>query len=238
MPSDHAIEDVAAFHRAIETAAPAAATGRLVTFGIEPTGPDTGYGYIAVADEARGAVRRVSGFVEKPDEARARALLARGGHYWNAGIFLFRADAILEALARYEPAVARGVERALDSHGGAVVEPAGSALADCPSVSIDVGVLERSDRVDCVPVSMGWSDVGSWDSLGELMEGRGHADPRVLLLDAPGSRAHSDGRRVTISGVADVIVIATADDVLVIPRGESQRVREVVRAHRERRGGG
>ncbi len=237
MPSDHAIEDVGAFHRAIEAAAPAAAAGRLVTFGIEPTGPETGYGYIAVDDgsDQDGAVRRVSGFVEKPDEARARALLSQGGHYWNAGIFLFRADAILEALERHEPGVARSVERALDGRSGPVVEPAQDALAGCPSVSIDVGVMERSDRVGCVPVSMGWSDVGSWDSLGELIEGRGHADPRVLLLDAPGSRAHTDGQRVTISGVADVIVIATADNVLVIPRGESQRVKEVARAHRERR---
>ncbi len=231
MPSDHAIEDIGAFHRAIELATGAAEAGQLITFGIEPTGPETGYGYIAV-DEAERAVRPVRGFVEKPDRARAETMLARGHHYWNAGIFLFRADAILDALRAHEPAVARAVEAAVGCSDGPLVEPDRQAMDDCPSVSIDVGVMERSDRVGCVPVSMGWSDVGSWDSLGELMDGRGHTDPGVLLLDAPGSRAHSDGRSVTISGVANVIVIATADDVLVIPRGESQRVKDVVQARK------
>ena len=227
MPSDHAIADQRAFRQAIETAVPAAEEGALVTFGIEPTGPETGFGYIAA--EGAGPVRRVSGFVEKPDRARAEALLAQGAHYWNAGIFLFRADAILSALTRYEPAVAKAVERALAGRGGDVVEPDRDALDPCPSVSIDVGVMERSDQVRCVPVAMGWSDVGSWDSLGDLLHERGHCDDRVTLIDAPGSRGHSDGPRITVSGVADIIVVATHGDILVVPRGESQRVKDAAR---------
>ena len=228
MPSDHAIGDQRAFRQAIDAAVPVAQEGALVTFGIEPTGPETGFGYIA-AEGGDGPVRRVTGFVEKPDRARAEALLATGGHYWNAGIFLFRADAILAALARYEPDVAAAVEAALAGRSGALVEPDRAALEPCPSVSIDVAVMERSDRVRCVPVEMGWSDVGSWDSLGDLLNERGESDDRVTLIDAAGSRGHSDGPRITVSGVADVIVIATHGDVLVVPRGESQRVKEAAR---------
>ncbi len=227
MPSDHAIADQRAFRQAVEAAVPAADEGALVTFGIEPTGPETGFGYITA--EGEGVVRRVSGFVEKPDRARAEALLAAGGHYWNAGIFLFRADAILAALTRHEPAVADAVERALAGRSGAVVEPDRTALDTCPSVSIDVAVMERSDRVRCVPVAMGWSDVGSWDSLGDLLHERGERDDRVAVIDSPGARGHSDGPRITISGVPDVIVVATHGDVLVVPRGESQRVKEAAR---------
>lgn len=235
MPSDHAIADQRAFRHAVEAAVPAAEDGALVTFGIEPTGPETGFGYITA--EGEGMVRRVSGFVEKPDRARAEALLAAGGHYWNAGIFLFRADAILAALTHYEPAVADAVERALAGRSGALVEPDLSKLVEpdraaldpCPSVSIDVAVMERSDRVRCVPVDMGWSDVGSWDSLGDLLHERGERDDRVAVIDSPGSRGHSDGPRITISGVGDVIVVATHGDVLVVPRGQSQRVKDAAR---------
>lgn len=229
MPSDHAIADLRAFHQAVDLAVPAAEDGALVTFGIEPTGPETGFGYIAASGD--GDVRRVTAFVEKPDRTRAEELLAAGGHYWNAGIFLFRADAITSALETYAPEVARAVADAL--HGersGDVVTPDRSALVGCSSVSIDVAVMERSDAVRCVPVSMGWSDVGSWDSLGDLLNKRDEADPRVRLTDSPNSRGHSDGPRITISGVPDVIVVATPDEVLVVLRGQSQRVKQAARS--------
>lgn len=234
MPSDHAIADLRAFHAAVDQAAASADDGALVTFGIQPTGPETGYGYIAA--EGNGAVRRVTAFVEKPDRARAETLLAAGGHYWNAGIFLFRADAIDQALEAHAPDVARAVRAALTAGTeGRVIEPDQSALNQCPSVSIDVAVMERSDRVRCVPVSMGWSDVGSWDSLGDLLGERAEGDGRVTLIDAPCSRGHSDGPRITISGVADVIVVATAEEVLVVPRGQSQRVKQAAAQAAERR---
>ena len=238
MPSDHAIEDVGAFHRAIEAARSAAEAGWLVTFGIEPTGPETGYGYIALGEDdvEGGPARRVDAFIEKPDAARARAMIAAGGHAWNAGIFLFRADAVLSALEEHQPDVARRVRDAASkacATGGTIV-PDREPLESCPNVSIDVAVMERSDRVACEPVAMGWSDVGSWDALDEIRSRRGHTHPAgTLLIDADGSSVHSDGRRVTISGVSDILVIVTDHEVLVIPRGESQRVKQVVAARKD-----
>ena len=237
MPSDHAIEDVGAFHRAVEAARPAAEAGWLVTFGIEPTGPETGYGYIALGEEdvEGGPPRRVAAFMEKPDAARAQEMISAGGHAWNAGIFLFQADTVLAALEEYEPDVARCVRDAASnaSRTDGVIVPDGDPLDSCPNISIDVAVMERSDRVACEPVAMGWSDVGSWDALDEIRSRRGHAHANgTLLIDADGSSVHGDGRRVTISGVSNILVIVTEDEVLVIPRGESQRVKQVAAARK------
>lgn len=239
MPSDHAIEDVGAFHQAVEAARSAAEAGWLVTFGIEPTGPETGYGYIALSDEdvEGGPARRVDAFLEKPDEVRAQAMISAGGHAWNAGIFLFRADAVLSALEKHQPDVAQSVREAASgaSRTDGTVVPDPTALESCPDISIDVAVMERSDRVACEPVRMGWSDVGSWDALDEIRSRLGHSHPDgTLLIDADGSSVHSDGRRVTISGVSNVLVIVTDDEVLVIPRGQSQRVKQVVAARKNK----
>lgn len=236
LPSDHAIEDQGAFLRAVDAAEEEARDGWLVTFGIEPTGPDTGYGYIALTDTpvADGEARQVDRFVEKPGVAQATALLQAGHHVWNAGIFLFRADAVLAALARHAPAIAHAVETSLKELGDdQPIVPSAQALTDCPAESIDVAVMEHADRVACLPVSMGWSDVGSWDALDELRDRRGVGQPSdAMLIDAEGSSVHSQGLRVTISGVRDVLVIATGTDVLVIPRGESQRVKDAVTRRR------
>lgn len=238
MPSDHAIEDQGAFLRAIEAAMDAAREGWLVTFGIEPTGPETGYGYIALSDErvTGGEARRVERFVEKPDRARAEQLLAAGHHAWNAGIFLLRADAVLSMLDLHASDIAHAVERSLDGMSPAAgpVTPQREALDDCPSESIDVAVMERAEKVACLPVTMGWSDVGSWDALDDIRSARGDGQPDdALLIDSEGSSIHSEGLRVTISGVRDVLVIATATDVLVVPRGQSQRVKDAATRRRD-----
>lgn len=232
MPSDHIITDVPAFHAAIARALPLAAQGWLVTFGIEPDQPHTGYGYIALSAEITPGVQQVARFVEKPDEARARAMLEQGGHVWNAGIFLFSPRAYLDALARHQPDMLTATRAAMAqaTRMGNVLGPAADAFAQAPSNSIDYAVMERAGKVACVPVSMGWSDVGSFDSLYELAdrdkEGNAVHGP-ARLIDARNCLTHSDGPTVNLVGVEDLIVIATADEVLVLPRGHSQAVRQV-----------
>ena len=164
-PSDHFIADAAAFHRAIELARPSAEAGNIVTFGIEPDHPSTGFGYIA-AGEGEG-VRRVARFVEKPPLERAEAMLAEGGHYWNAGIFLGLARTWRDELERHAPAIRAAAQGALAnaSVDGTAIRVDEQAFATSPSKSIDYAVMEHSDRVAVVPVSMGWSDIGSWQSL-------------------------------------------------------------------------
>ena len=241
MPSDHVVGDVPAFHAAIERARPLVADGWLVTFGIEPDAPETGFGYIALGDELAQGVRKVARFIEKPDLERATDMLAQGGHVWNAGIFLFSARAFIEALAAHRPDILAAVREAMEkgTSEGNIIRPDAAAFTASPSDSIDYAVMEHSDKVACVPVSMGWSDVGSWDALyalaakdaaGNALHGASHA------IDASGCLIRSDGPAVTVVGASDLIVIATADEVLVLPRGHSQDVRKAVAALAERSG--
>lgn len=239
MPSDHVITDTAAFHAAIARARPLVAQGWLVTFGIEPETPETGFGYIALGDELAQGVRKVARFVEKPDLARATAMLAQGGHVWNAGIFLFSARAYLAALAEHQPAMLAAARAAMAqaTWEGDTLRPGADAFAACPADSIDYAVMERAAKVACVPVRMGWSDVGSWDALHALsakdaqdnaVHGRCHA------IESRGCLIRSDGPYVTVVGGEDLIVVATADEVLVLPRGRSQEVRKAVAALADR----
>lgn len=169
VPSDHVIADENGFRAAIATAVPAAEAGYLVTFGVRPDTPETGYGYIEMGpplDQLDG-VHKVAGFQEKPDAAKARTLIESGRHFWNAGIFAFRAVAFLDELARNAPDIAAACAEAMR---GATVDrlftrPARSAFLASPSTSIDYAVMEVTDRAAVVPVDIGWSDVGSWDAL-------------------------------------------------------------------------
>lgn len=235
MPSDHVIADVPAFHAAIETAAALAAEDWLVTFGIAPDGPETGYGYIrqgAAIGEGAFAVER---FVEKPDRETAQGFLAEGGYHWNGGIFLFTARAYLAGLDAHASEIAeaaRGAMADVAADAGAV-EPDAEAFGGAPSISIDYAVMEKAERVAVVPVSMGWSDLGSWDALYELLEKdeAGNAlSGDALAIDSANMLIRSDGPTVTAVGVSDLIVVATGDAVLVLPRGESQRVKDMVEA--------
>jgi mannose-1-phosphate guanylyltransferase/mannose-1-phosphate guanylyltransferase/mannose-6-phosphate isomerase len=235
MPSDHVIADVAAFHSAVEAALPAAKEGWLVTFGVTPERAETGYGYIRRGSAIAPGVERVEQFLEKPDAATAQAFVADGKHVWNGGIFLFRPDAYLAALEQHEPAVLDAARRALEGkqESGRRVYPDAHAFASSPSISIDYAVMEKAERVAVVPVSMGWSDVGSWDALHELGEkdGCGNlAKGEVVAIDSANCLIRSDGPAVVAVGVKDLIVIATGDAVLIVPRGESQRVKEAVEA--------
>lgn len=231
MPSDHVIADVSAFHRAIRAALPLVRQGWLATFGIEPDGPETGYGYIRTGAELADGIYRVDRFVEKPDRETAMQMLAQGGHFWNGGIFLFRADAYLEALARFAPDCARASQAAMQAatRDGRRISPGREAFEASPSESIDYAVMEKAARVAVVPVAMGWSDVGSWDSLHAIAARDADGNDIQGAVRADGVRnslVRSDGVRISIAGVEDLIVIASGNEVMILPRGRSQEARK------------
>lgn len=240
MPSDHLIGDDAAFGAAVAAALPLARDGWLVTFGIAADRPETGYGYIRRGEAIGGGAFRVARFTEKPDAATAASWLAEGGHDWNAGIFLLRADAYLAALGSHAPAIlaaARAGAAGETREAGRAI-PGAEALAGAPADSIDRAVMERSDRVAVVPVAMGWSDVGSWGAvhaLGPLDEAGNVVSGDAIAIDSRNCLVRSDGPVVVALGIDDLIVVATERAVLVVPRGQSQRVKEAIDALEARR---
>lgn len=239
MPSDHVITDPAAFRDAIEAALPIAGDGWLVTFGIAPDAPETGYGYIETGEAISAGVHRVARFVEKPDRATAEAMLAAGGHAWNGGIFLFRADIFLDALSRHAPDILAAARAAMDDAEriDGRVHPNEESFARSPSDSIDYAVMEKAERVAVVPVSMGWSDLGSWDALHALSKcdaDDNACDGDAILIDSRNCLVRSDGPRVALVGVDDLIVVASGNDILILPRGRSQDVRKVTEHLKER----
>jgi len=236
MPSDHVIADVDAFHAAIQVALPLVQEGWLITFGIAPDAPETGYGWIKVGANLGDGVHRVDQFVEKPPRDKAEAMLAAGDHAWNGGIFLFRADMYLGALSVYAPEMLVATQQAMDKarREGVRIWPDAEAFAGSPSDSIDYAVMEKAPRVAVVPVAMGWSDVGSWDALHAISECDSDGNVcrgDVVMLDAENCFVRSEpGRRIALVGVRDLIVVAAGDDVLVLPRGRSQDVRKIIEA--------
>lgn len=235
MPSDHVIEDVEAFRAAIEAALPMVEQGWLVTFGITPDAPEIGYGYIKVGEPVASGVHRVDRFVEKPPRAVAEAMLASGDHAWNGGIFLFCASAFLDALAQHEPAMLDAVRRSIaeGERAGTHLRPSAKAFVEAPNQSIDYAVMEKSDKVAVVPVTMGWNDVGSWDALHaiSITDAAGNAiRGEVIALDTNNCLVRSDGARVAMVGVSDLIVVASGDDILILPRGRSQEVKALLEA--------
>lgn len=234
MPSDHVIADPQAFRAAIAAALPLVEQGWLVTFGITPDAPETGYGYIKVGETLAVGVHRVDRFVEKPARDAAEAMLASGDHVWNGGIFLFRADMFLGALAAHAPDMLAAAQEAMAkaARDGVQIRPDADAFAASPSDSIDYAVMEKAERVAVVPVSMGWNDVGSWDALHALSDCDGHGNScrgeEAVLIDVENCLVRSDGARVAMVGVSDLIVIASGKDILILPRGQSQDVKKIV----------
>ena len=235
MPSDHVIKDEKAFRTAIEAALPAAANGSLVTFGIQPTGPETGYGYIKKSDETSETPGcfTVEAFVEKPDLLTAQGFLKEGGYFWNGGIFLFTVAKFLEELERLSPDISSACRDAvsksitdLDFH-----RLDEEAFAACPSDSIDYAVMEKSSDVAVVPVDMGWSDVGSWDALWQVLdkdENGNVATGDVILKGTTNSLVRSEDKLVTAIGLTDTIIVATQDAILVSSKEAAQDVKLVV----------
>jgi mannose-1-phosphate guanylyltransferase / mannose-6-phosphate isomerase len=235
MPSDHAIKDEAGFVSAVLRAAEVAATGRLVLFGISPSTPHTGYGYIRRGAPQAGfaGAYAVDAFTEKPDPKTAAAYLDAGTYYWNSGIFVFAARTFLEELARLEPAILDAAKQALadarEDLGFLRLER--EAFAKAPSTSIDYAVMERTGSAAVLPVDIGWSDVGSWSSLWEL--GTRDADGNVVKGDAlleatTNSYIHSERALVSTLGVKDLIIVDTADALLVADRSKAQDVSAIV----------
>ncbi len=235
MPSDHAIGDLAAFRCAIGQAAAAARAGCLVTFGITPERAETGYGYIARGqpiEDVDGAFA-VTGFVEKPDPETAERYLASGDYFWNSGIFLFPAALYLAEIERLRPDMLAACKAALT---GAVsdsdfVRLDKAAFAACPADSIDYAVMEHTSRAAVVPVTMGWSDLGSWDALWEMAarDERGNALAGNVVAEATSNcYLRSEAGLVAAIGVEDLVVVATDDAVMVAPKGRTQEVKQLV----------
>ncbi|WP_332810730.1 mannose-1-phosphate guanylyltransferase/mannose-6-phosphate isomerase [Sphingomonas sp.] len=233
MPSDHLIGEPARFVAAIETAAPVAEAGWLVTFGVQPDRPETGYGYIRRGDQIEPGVFRAERFVEKPDAATAAIYVADGNHAWNAGIFLFRAGTYLDALRAHAPDIAADVREAIDKgvREGIRISPDAALFEAVRAQSIDHAIMEKAEKIALVPVDMDWSDVGSWEALYDASphDEEGNAvSGEALVVDSSGCLIRSDGPLVTAIGVEDLVIVATGDAVLIIPRKDSQRVREAV----------
>jgi len=230
LPSDHVVRDVRGFQQAVRDASAAADAGALVTFGIVPDAPETGFGYIHA--EAGDGLRKVSRFVEKPDAATAQSYLDAGGYYWNSGMFLFRASRYLEELARFRPDIVDAVRaaHAAARHDGDFVRLDKQAFAACPSDSIDYAVFEKTDHATVLPVDIGWNDVGSWSALWDVAErdadGNAHHGD-VIAVDSRNSYAYAQ-RLVALVGVDDIVVVETDDAVLVARKDRVQDVKLVV----------
>jgi mannose-1-phosphate guanylyltransferase len=247
LPSDHHIEDEPEFRRILSLALETAAAGTITTVGIQPTRAETGYGYIEADKPHAPGVLAVNRFVEKPDAATAEGYVASGKHFWNSGMFFFRAVDMLKAVEQHLPAVHQGLQliaAAAKRGPEAEREATKQAFASMPSISIDHGIMEKVNPLAVVPGSFGWSDLGSWHTVWELGT-RDHADnvgPKdALFLDAHRNliedlRVKKTARTVALLGVSDLCVIETDDAVLIMPRERAQDVRAVVE-ELTRRGG-
>ena len=235
LPSDHVVRDADAFRTAVQAAMPAAEQGALVTFGIVPGAPETGFGYIqAEASEAASGegVRRVRRFVEKPDAASAQDYLDAGGYYWNSGMFLFRASRYLQELRKFRPDILAATEAAFAAakRDGDFVRLDRAAFEACPADSIDYAVMERTDAARVLPVDIGWNDVGSWSALWDVAErdDAGNAvQGDVIAVDSRNSYAYAQ-RLVALVGLDDIVVVETDDAVLVARKDRVQQVKDVV----------
>lgn len=244
VPADHLVEGEEALRAALCVGAHAARElGGLITLGVRPRRPETGFGYLELGDEVvlttGESVRRVRRFVEKPTRAVAEAMLARGGYAWNAGMFVWTVAAIRQAIRHHLPELADGLDRLMEE---SKTRGEGAALADVypllPRVSIDYGVMEKAPHVWAVPVEFSWSDVGSWEGLAEALGGgEGVRSGDVLAIDSEGAVLFSEGPLVAALGVPGLVVVATRDAVLVVPRAASQRVKDIVEELRRRQRG-
>lgn len=234
LPADHLITDSSAFHTAVVQAVDYARDGHLVTFGIVPAAPETGYGYIMQgAAMPHGPGRKIQRFVEKPDTATAEGYVRSGQYFWNSGMFVLRADAVLAELTRFAPEIVRGCRESLEKAVSDLdfLRLDHDAFAGCPEDSIDYAVMERTDRGVMVPLSCGWSDLGSWDALwqaGEKDDDGNVTRGDVLLCDVRDSFLHAETRLLAAVGLENHIVVETSDAVLVSPRDRVQEVKKLV----------
>lgn len=234
LPSDHVVENRGAFRDVLIAATAAADAGWLVTLGITPERPDTGFGYIEAGErldiKAPVPVHRVKRFIEKPKRDAAERMLAAGGHYWNAGMFVWRVSAILEAYREHLPKTAQALEALADAIGSPRYE---SVLAEVweetDRTTIDYGIAERAKNVAVVPADIGWQDVGNWSRLADIVSastGRG-ADEHIAQ-DSVGNYVYAPGKTAVTIGVSDLIVVDTGDVLLIAAKDRAEEVKAVV----------
>jgi len=242
-PADHVIPDEDRFRSAMAAGARMVAErGGLLTFGVAPTHPETGYGYLELGEEIHAdgewRVNNLNRFVEKPDRETAEGYLADGGYLWNSGMFAWRATDLLAEVRRQLPLLFDGVGTIGDAIGTADEDTALNEIyPHLPRTSVDFGIMESARQCWCVPVDFGWSDVGSWRALAEVLpadESGNVARGRTLDLDAEGNILVGEGVLIAAVGVRGLVVVATPDAVLVVPKDDAQRVKEVVETIRER----
>lgn len=231
LPADHVVLDAAAFAAAVDAAAEAADAGYLVTFGIVPDKPETGYGYIRKgADQGRWAV--LEDFVEKPDLETAQRYVAGGDYLWNSGMFVFGVQAVLEELERHAGDIVSACRAAFDAaETDKDFTWLGSDFAECPADSIDYAVMEKTEHAAVVPLDAGWNDIGSWRALHEVLEGDASGNVvrgEVIAQRCRGSYLHSTGRLVVGIGLEDLVVVETEDAVVVMARDAAQDIKGVV----------
>jgi mannose-1-phosphate guanylyltransferase/mannose-6-phosphate isomerase len=232
MPADHHIANAEAFRRVVAKGAKAAESGHIVTFGIKPQSPHTGYGYIHTGEKLMDSVYEVAAFKEKPKLETAQEYLKDGGYFWNAGIFLFSARVMLEELDKHAPDIKRAATAALDASvmTGAARRLDEEVFSTCPANSVDYAVMEKTDKAAIVaPVDVGWSDIGSWSEV--------PPDPnndRIITIDSKNNVIRTDGPVVAAAGVEDLIIVATGDAVLVARRENAQDVRQIVEELKKR----
>jgi len=238
LPADHIVNDREAFHKAATDGMNAAISGKLVTFGIVPDRPETGYGYIHEGDRVDGAgadnpVYKVDAFVEKPDPQTAQRYLDEGGYLWNSGMFMFLASRYLKELSVHAPGIFEACSAAHQRRTRDLdfVRLEKAAFLESPSDSIDYAVMEKTEHAVVIPLDAGWNDVGSWHSLWEAEEHDEHSNiliGDVIAEDCEGCYIHAGRRLVGAVGVNDLVIVETADAVLVAPRERSQDVRVIV----------
>jgi len=235
LAADHVIENVPAFQQIVDRACAAAEAGHLVTFGVVPTGPETGYGYIRRGNVRRGesAFFRVDAFVEKPDLSTAQAYLKSGRYYWNSGMFAFKASRYLEELEQFHPEmleVCREAFRAAESSAD-FVRLDMATFGRCPSDSIDYAVMEKTDNAVVIPLDAGWNDVGSWSALWEVADKCADGNSLkgdVVVHDTRNSYIYSERKLVATVGVENMVVVETDDAVMVAPKDRVQDVKKIV----------
>ncbi|MCB1676526.1 MAG: mannose-1-phosphate guanylyltransferase/mannose-6-phosphate isomerase [Halioglobus sp.] len=233
LPADHLITDVGAFVDAVDRAVPLAGQGRLVTFGVVPASPETGYGYIKCGAGSGEGLYQLECFVEKPDAAAAQAYLDSGDYLWNSGMFLLRADAYLQELQRHAPEILDCCQRAMEQAVTDMdfVRPCAEIFRDCPSDSIDYAVMEKTGVGSVVSLDCGWSDVGAWSALWDVAQRdpRGNASSGDVILDnCSNGYFRSESRLLAAIGVDNLVVVETADAVLVAERSSVQDVKRIV----------
>lgn len=232
LPADHVIKDEARFYEAMLQAKQAASEGRLVTFGIVPTSPQTGFGYIKASAKGEG-FSKVDAFVEKPDEETAASYVASGDYYWNSGMFAFRADVYLKELAHYRPDIYDASQKAYEGAAKDMdfIRLDKEAFLSCPDESIDYAVMEKTDQAVVMPLDAGWSDVGSWSAIWEVSDKDEKGNTLkgdVLLQDTQNSLLFSEERLVAAVGVKDIILVETKDAVMVAHKDCVQDVKKIV----------